>query len=735
MARGDPAPEDGQLSLLGAPSRRAAAAAPPPPLAAHDPVARVVLEGSLPHLDRVFDYAVPESLASVALPGVRVRVRFAGRDVDGFVLERAGSSDFDGTLARLRRVVSPEPVLSPEIAALARAVADRCAGTMGDVLRLAVPPRHAATEKQPTAISVAPAPTASPPPTAPTVDAAVRLPDPDANPWTRYQAAPAFLARVAAGQGPWAVWTALPGTDWARALAVAAATAVASGRGAVLVLPDRRDVDAVESALVAVLGPGQHARLEADLGPAARYAAFLALRRGAVRVAVGTRAAAFAPVHDPGLVAVWDDGDDQHAEPRAPYPHVREVLLERARRGGAAVLIGGWSRTVAAQALVRDGLAHGIEGTRGDRRHRWPRVCVAGSAGEGGDPQAAAARIPTIAWRAVQQGLRQGTVLVQVPRAGYLPSLGCGTCRAPARCPACHGPLKAVDRPHPLSVEGVADEPPGARPGVPVTVCGWCARPWPVWTCPRCGGHRLRARTVGVERTAQELARSFAGASLVVSRPGRMPASVGGVGTLVVATPGVEPVPEDGYAAAVLLDGDTLLARADLRAGEEALRRWAAAAALVRPAEAGGLVVLCADPEAPAVQALVRGDPVGFAERELSERQELGLPPCVAAASVTGEPEPVAEFLAGATLPPGTQTLGPIPVDEVPGDGGPSTRGSANRGAGGAAGDLGTVRYVLRARREQAGPLAAALHEAAAARSARRRPGLVRVRMDPLDLG
>ena len=33
--------------------------------------------------------------------------------------------------------------------------------------------------------------------------------------------------------------------------------------------------------------------------------------------------------HDLGLVAIWDDGDDLYAEPRAPYPHTREVLLLR----------------------------------------------------------------------------------------------------------------------------------------------------------------------------------------------------------------------------------------------------------------------------------------------------------------------------------------------------------------------------------------------------------------------
>ncbi|MDP9416473.1 MAG: hypothetical protein M3P48_01220, partial [Actinomycetota bacterium] len=124
-------------------------------LAPELPVARVLVDVPLAHLDRPFDYLVPESLSGPAQPGVRVRVRFAGQEHDGFVLERVEASEHTGRLERIRRVVSPVPVLAPEIAELAREVADRYAGTAADVLRLAVPPRHAAAERAVLAESVA----------------------------------------------------------------------------------------------------------------------------------------------------------------------------------------------------------------------------------------------------------------------------------------------------------------------------------------------------------------------------------------------------------------------------------------------------------------------------------------------------------------------------------------------------------------------------------------------------
>ena len=100
----------------------------------------------LSHLDRPFDYAVTAEQDADAIPGARVRVRFAGRLRDGFILERVASGDHEGPLAPLSKIVSSEPVLTAEIAKLIRRVADHYAGTFADVMRLAVPPRHAATE-------------------------------------------------------------------------------------------------------------------------------------------------------------------------------------------------------------------------------------------------------------------------------------------------------------------------------------------------------------------------------------------------------------------------------------------------------------------------------------------------------------------------------------------------------------------------------------------------------------
>ncbi|WP_240920855.1 primosomal protein N' [Phycicoccus endophyticus] len=631
--------ESEQLALLAGagPARRRRAGQDPP--AAERPVALVQVDTGLAHLDRPFEYLVPESMATGAVPGARVKVRFAGQDLAGWVLERRESAEHAGTLRPLRRLVSPEPVLTPAVLDAARTVAARYAGTLGDVLRLAVPPRHARAEQ---ALPV----------TAPETEPLG--PAPAAGPWSRYPAGAAFLDRLRERGSPGAAVLALPAggpeQDWPTLLASAARACVDGGRGALLVVPDHRDVRRVEEALTAALGPGRHTRLTADQGPQARYTAFLKALRAHVPVVVGTRAAAFAPVRDLGLVAWWDDGDDLLEEPRAPYPHVREVLLARAERERAAVLAAGFVRSTAVAHLVGQGRLAAVEAPRRAVRAAVPAVRVAGEGADlERDPAVAAAHLPSVAWRAAKDALTGGPVLVQVPRRGYLPSLSCQDCRRPARCRACSGPL---------ALAGPQGPP----------ACRWCGRVETAFACPVCSGTRLRSSVVGAHRTAEELGRAFPGVPVERSGAGAVLDVVAGSPRLVVSTPGAEPVAEGGYAAALLLDAWALLDRPTLDAGEEALRRWCAAAALVRPASAGGAVVLAGAPThvtVPAVEALVRWDPAWFVERELAERRELALPPTARVAAVTGSRAAVTAALGELRLPPSASTLGPLPHGET----------------------------------------------------------------------
>ncbi|RAS62332.1 replication restart DNA helicase PriA [Lentzea atacamensis] len=909
------------------------------------PVARIVVDVPLAHLDRPFDYAVPSELDEAAVPGCRVRVRFAGQLVDGYLLERAETSDYEKKLAFIEKVVSPEPVLTPEIAALARAIADRYAGGMIDVLRLAIPPRHARAEAaapsapaplpqvpawvsqqqvgassdaaadsapataaavgsdsaapaaelepatpsvelessapsaesassapsansgsaapaaepasatpsvdlasavrsasvapsaesastapsahstsaaapagdsvtfaepssaaalagdavtsakpiapaagptvstaalsapvtEPVAPATAPAapsvertaraaesaaptaesaaPTAGPvsptagaiasgvepvpagaEPTAPTAGpvsptagsaapgaesvpagaesvpagaepasaggvappARSQLPPVPADAWSRYPRGPKYLEALRSGLPAHAVWQALPSEDWPARLAEAAAAVASTGRGVVIVVPDHRDLARVSEACDRLIEGV--VTLSADLGPSERYKRWLAVRRGIARVVVGTRATAFAPVRDPGLLVVWDDGDDLHVEPRSPYPNVRDVLVQRAHMSGAALLIGGFARTAEAQLLVETGWAHEIVASRETLRAVAPRVVSVGDNEwqEVKDPAARTARLPSIAFDAARFALTDSPVLIQVPRRGYVPALACGQCRGPARCRRCAGPLAL---------------PGGTEDGMPKPAyCRWCAATEAGFRCPTCGSRRLRGQVIGARRTAEELGRAFPGYPVRTSGADEVLTKVPGRPSLVVATPGAEPVAEGGYGAVLLLDGWALLGRADLRASEEALRRWMTAAGLVRPGN--GRVVVIADSGLTPVQALVRWDPVWHAATELAARTELGFPPAVRMATIDGTPDAVNALLDELRLPPTGEILGPVPLGD----------------------DETKERALVRVARSEGRQLAAVLAEAQAVRTARKEQELVRIKLDPLEV-
>lgn len=679
MARNGDSPE--QLTLLRETVRRSRTKEPAGITSAL-PIATIAVDVSLPHLDRPFDYLVPDDLAEAAQPGVRVKVRFAGKDLDGFVLGRQESSEHDGKLARIRKVVSPEQVLTPEVADLCRAVADRYAGVLADVTRLAVPPRHAKVEAEPLRCTQ---------PVAPVVSSEV-------SEWSPYPRASGFLDALRRAEAPRASWTAVPGADWALAFAQAAAVCASSGRGALLLAPDARDLERLAAACTEVLGPAGFVALSADLGPTARYRAFLSALRGGTRVVIGTRAAAFAPVADLGLVALWDDGDDSYAEPRAPYPHAREVLLLRAHRQKCAVLLGGFARSAETAALLESGWMAELIADRSVIRAAAPAVHIAGESDTdlARDPGARAARLPHRAFEVAREGLRSGPVLVQVPRAGYLPSLVCQTCRAPSRCSTCGGSLRRTGGSGPPS-------------------CSVCGRPAADHRCPDCGDTRMRAAVVGARRTAEELGRAFPGVLVRTSGGDNVLDVVPDKPALIVSTPGAEPVAEGGYSAALLLDTWLLLARPDLRAPEEAVRRWFNAAALVRPAREGGSVIMVGEPSATPLQAVVRWSPEGFAARELEERRTARLAPAAKLAELTGPSEAVADLVARLRQLTDSQAalevLGPVPIDDE------------------------TVRAVVRTPRAAGMALARTLKEAQAARSAKKQLGSVRIQIDPATFG
>ena len=903
--------------------------------ASQQPVARVLPLLGLPHLDRLFDYYVPEAFNSLVLVGCRVRVRFSGRLVDAIVYGRSSTSSHGGRLSFIDRVISPAPVLTPAIAQAVEMLADRYAGIRSDIVRQAIPNRHAGAEKADFS--------------APWEDLGA-VTEPDLSGWTSYRYGPSFVdavisrvrpaarsaeirtwltmsrdeslqrqrvakprgedneatttgaeddgqaaettdgkhgrpvlslvqqdtaasatARIPASEGkrkksksgkrrapdswkhkqhaplnsavpappkePWetettsilaehqtktttgdfaesfshgeqawagqgskpadtderepnvpanqeditavqtrtpaaqagpeslevgdrreadrdrpegvgdrreadrdrprreadgnrveedadpgaaaasseraaavprAAWQLLPGEKWEELIAALAAKVAIDGGGVLIVVPDARDVARVETELRAFVAAKQCTTLEASLGHQARYRRFLSILSGQSRIVVGTRSAAYAPVENLSLIVCMFDSDDSLVDPRAPYCHAREVLTTRSTIEGAALVIGGFTRTAEVELFVETRWMHPLEAPQPVLEQKRPRIEAVGesSLAYTHDPHAAYARIPSRAFSVVREALgKHLPVLVSVPRAGYIPTLACQDCRAPARCRYCNGPLRLN--------QADAIAPP---------YCGWCGRPAANHHCLECGSTRLRAVVRGSDRTAEELGRAFINVPVVSSSSDHIIDTVDSEPRIVVATPGAEPRAEDGFGAAIILDTWAVLSRADLRAHEEALTQWAETASRVR---ADGHVVVMAEPTLAVVRYFLQWNMPGAAYHELASRSEVRFPPTVHMAAIDGPMDTISEFLDHVELPPGAEILGP--VDLPVGVRMPAEYDTAQWGV--------PQRVLIRSALGPRAELGGALRKARALNAAMANRTRMRIQVDPLHIG
>ena len=639
-----------------------------------NPIARVRVDLSVRHLDRDFDYLVPPAFDDAAVPGARVRVRFAGRLRDAYVLARLPHADV-AEPRPIERVVDAIAPLTEATLELVEQTAQRYVGSFWDVARAAVPARHARAEKSVTALLAQPAEPADAGPES------VALPERDQGVWENYT----WPSQETSPKR--AVWSSAPASDAVAEITDLVIAARQRGAGVVVVLPDAADVERVHARLVAVFGKQEVAVLAADHGPERRYREFLRARTGVARVVVGTRNAVFAPVEDLGAIIVWDDGDDVYRDPHAPYWDAREVAALRSHLSGLDLFVGAPARSVATQWWCRSGWALGVEPVRPS----WWQVQAIDDREVARDPAAGSARIPTAAWQVAQQALAEGPVLFQVMRRGYLPILACRNCREVATCVRadCAGGLHATS-------------------GHAVPSCTRCGALAGGWACPSCQETRLRAVAIGAGRTAEELGKAFPGVPVVWSQAERIVREVGDEPAVVVATPGAEPVAEHGYCAVVLLDAR--VAPATLTGPEQQVRRWFSAAAAVR---AGGRVCIVAEPDGAGVQALIRYDSRWFADRQIDERRAVGLPPVTRVAELTGPAAGVTRFVGSLTVP--HRVLGPVALDD------PSGRRD--------------VRSFVVVDRRYASTLTAELGAAVRTASTDEGPARdVRVRMDPRDM-
>lgn len=576
------------------------------------PVAHVQLLASEPHLARVFDYYVPPELNDDAVFGVRVVVPLGSRELEGIIVARDSMSIQGRTELRpIKRVVSPVPVFSSAIASFAQHVAREYGASMTDIVRLALPPRHARAEKE----------FYEQPPSRPRSS-----PSFTSDLWELYSGGRHFIDELAGGRNARAVCCALSGAGGGVSLlAAAVAATLGAGKSAILISPTQRSASRLAERLESLLDEPVTLMLSGDT-PHTRYTAFLSALTGKARIVVGTRSAIWAPVRDLGLLVVLDDAAEQLRESRSPYCHARDLAFSRSFHEGCGLLVFSSYVTEESMAYVEEGSAQLLEGTAYAVATYTPRVSLA-EQWRGGEEDTH--RIPSPVFTLVRESLERGPVLLVVPRSGYIPLLACARCRERAICSLCGGKLELTQ-------------------GASHPVCSRCGAKTEHYRCGACGCEKVRPIRIGSERTAQDVARAFPGVGIIVSSgtsPDGIISTVSARPRLVIATPGGEPIAEGGYAAAIILEARFLQGEG-LGAETQLIRSITRVASRVRSRRDGAHLMLAggADPSlVAAVSSWALGD---YAHRLLDERRHLLLPPATAWFGVTGAKASLRRFLA-----------------------------------------------------------------------------------------
>lgn len=654
--------------------------------------------GTLPHLDRVFEYAVPAECDSV-MPGQRVRVKFSGKDHEGLVRARYSQPETDRPLAPLLKVVSSDVVISESMFRVCEHVARRYAGSTTDVLRLAVPPRSASAEKQVRAAAKRPLNADKHSPSDPLAASSehsgeaptARAPGVYAQ---KFNGLHALLQR-AGTRGtvvPRASIVLDPVDSWIDVV-IECIDTLPDGSGVLVLASDQKDVDRLSRALAS--RKIEHGVLSSAAGPHKRYAAFLSVLSGRYSVVVGTRSAAFAPVANLSLVVMYDPDDDLFEEPRAPYPHAREVVWLRSQVELCAALWVSQSPSSWARVHEREGRMASLSPVPAPHPDTHPRVELMDAYLREREGASGYSRLPQHAYARIRDGLKAGPVLVSVPRAGYVPALACTFCGTRALCLTCHASLSA---------------PSSARSLLQCSVCG---RSHGAYRCPECDRTQLRPLVLGTGRTAEDLARAFPQVTMHVSggAQGIVDDSSVSSGDLVVATPGAEPLPQHGYAAAIIVDPELALGRAVYDADTESVRRFSHVIAATRAFRHGGEVLVLGRSPHRALRALVLPRSHAFTDAVLAEREMLHFPPLARVVEVTGTNRAVAHFKDAAVVPATTGVFGPVEVDQA--SGGP------------------TSRLVLRSSLSDSQALIDGVRAAFVSHSAAKAPGTLRVHVDP----
>ena len=427
----------------------------------------------------------------------------------------------------------------------------------------------------------------------------------------------AILAAVKARDATPLLLDGITGSGKTAVYADAIAETIASGRTALVLVPEIALAMPLVDRLRADLD-AEIALLHSGLGEGERADEWRRIRAGEVHVVVGTRTALTAPLADIGLIVVDEEHDAAYKSDRTPRLQARDAALALARLAGAAVVLGSATPSVETVGRVREGrYQHAVLPDR--PAGAPPRVDVVDlraelAAGNRGLLSGAL----SMALGSLPPGER---AILVINRRGTASVVVCRDCGNVQRCPECERTLVYH------------------QAGVTLR-CHHCGTASPLASrCPICRSPRIRYLGGGTQRVEEEVKAAFP--NLRVGRLDRDIAEHKGavqrvldafsegrldvlVGTSLVAK-GLD-IPEVTLVGVV--SADIALNLPDERAAERTYQLLTQAVGRAGRGDLPGLAIIQTyQPDHPAIQAVATGEAAAFYDAELEVRRRFGSPP------------------------------------------------------------------------------------------------------------
>lgn len=317
-------------------------------------------------LFRVFTYSVPEDFPGPWAPGMRVRVPFGSEILVGYILGVTSEPDAESAGKHLKPILArldDAPIVSEQLLALTKWVADRYLAPLGQCLRLVFPTQVEKQNRAPTP-PVKPAPSTSVPALADGATMAADL-------------AP-FRDKVLAAIEDRRYGTILlPGSsrDLVQLYREAVGAALRMERSALVLVPETYMVEPLRRAL----SDGGKVPAEAyhgQLSMSERRHSWARIQRGETRLVIGTRSAVFAPMVDLGLLLIDQEDHAAYKAENAPRYDARVVARQRARELPAVLLLASAHPSLESVHATDDSETAWPGSGGGASRQSAPSTCV-----------------------------------------------------------------------------------------------------------------------------------------------------------------------------------------------------------------------------------------------------------------------------------------------------------------------------------------------------------------------